>query len=127
MAQLHVPHREGLNLFGLFVEALLRRRLNEREWEPRGQAQIVLRAGGMTVTLRLAAGAITLLPGAVERATVSVSGDLSTFLHLGLGHSPFWLLLTGRLRARGNLLALWPLRRLLGPPVCLRERKANEP
>jgi len=95
-----------MNLLGLFLQDLLRRNLARPEGAARARrlrGHLVLRAGRMAVTLHLEGHRLRLERGAVAQPTAEVTGDLATFLAIGLGHPPLGFLLRRQLRVRGNL------------------------
>jgi len=74
---------------------------------------VVIQAGAMAVTLLFDQGHFLLRRGAAAKPQARVVGSLDTLLRLSLGGGMILPVLSGRLKARGNLFLLLKIRRLL--------------
>lgn len=93
-----------MHLVGHFLRALLERNLRAGAKVPRGCVAVC--AGRMELTLTGDGERVCLAPGVAPDARAVVSAPLETFLDVALGHGMVLPFLNGRLRLRGNPLAL---------------------
>jgi len=105
-----------MNLLGLILAGIIERNLEDQEKRQRFEkldAEVVVRAGEMAVTLRFGGGRLVVSRGASERPRAQVAGSLDALMALSLGGGMVGPWLAGRLKTRGSLLLLLRLRRLL--------------
>ena len=107
---------ETMNLLGLLLRSILERNLADPAKAARAarlRGEIAVRGGRMRVTLKFAAGDITITRAASARPRARVEGSLTAFLGVaqGKGLASAWL--SGRLSAKGNLLFLLKILPLL--------------
>lgn len=106
-----------MNLLGLILGDIMERSLADpdrrRRYAALVPAEVVVRAGEMTVTLGFEREALVVRRGAAERPRAQVAGSLDALMDLSLGGGMVGPWLTGRLKTRGSLLLLLRLRPLL--------------
>ncbi len=103
-----------MHLVGHFLRAVLERNLRAGARVPRGSVGV--RAGRMELTLSGDGERVRLSVGIAPEARAVVSGALSDFLAIARGRGVLRPLLSGRVRLRGNPLALLPWLGLLRVP-----------
>jgi hypothetical protein len=107
-----VAQPERMNLLGLLLRGLLERRLRAGR-PPSLTGDVLVDAGGMRVTIRFSGGSVEITrdPPAA-RPIAQIRGTLRAFLDLAVGRGWLRSVLAGRIRPRGNPLALLRLLRL---------------
>ena len=108
--------RDRMNLLGLVLAGVLERNASSPEGRRtlvRAPAAVVVRAGRMAVTLWVGGGRVRVVRGEEKTPRAQVSGSMSSLAQLALGGSILGLVLSRKIRVRGNLLLLLGLRRLL--------------
>jgi hypothetical protein len=105
-----------MNLLGLILAGIIERNLEDQAKLQRFEkldAEVVVKAGEMAVTLRFEKGQLTVSRGVAEKPRAQVAGSLDALMALSLGGGMVGPWLAGRLKTRGSLLLLLGLRRLL--------------
>jgi len=105
-----VVERDRMNLLGLLLSSVLERALATPAAARHARAlrgDVAIEASGMAVTMRFEAGRVEVRRGLSPRPRATIRGTLTALLGAALGRGRAWSLLTGRLRPRGNLFALW--------------------
>ena len=105
-----------MNLLGLILAGIIERNLQDAAALRRFQgieADVVVQAGQMVVTLHFQRGHLRVARGEVQRPRARVAGSLDALMSLSLGGGMVGPWLSGRLKTRGSLLLLLRLRRLL--------------
>ncbi len=105
-----------MNLLGLVLAGVLERGASSaqaRRTLGRSPSAVVVRAGRMAVTLWVGGGRVRVVRGEEKSPGAQVSGSMSSLAKLVLGGNMLGLVLSRRIRVRGNLLLLLGLRRLL--------------
>jgi hypothetical protein len=121
MARVTIDEPGRMNLLGLMLADVLQRNVDTEGGQrvlARLAGEFVIGAGEMQVALRVAPDGVTVSRQATNRPRAELHGTLDTLLGLALGHNPVAPVLLGRLRLRGNPLALWQLRSLLRTKPC---------
>jgi hypothetical protein len=116
MDHVNVCEPERMNLLGLLLASLLRRRLADRRLRrpmQRLRATVAVEAGGMGVTLVFDDGEVSLTRDLLHDADAVVSGSLTGLLDAALGRNRIRRVLRGELRARGSPMVLWRVMKLL--------------
>ena len=103
---------DRMNLLGLMLGNVIARNL-ARGAGRKLRGHVVVRAGEMVVTIKLAGDQVAIARGAVDPIRAEVSGSMEALLALALGGGMIGPWLAGRLRTRGSLLLLLGLRPLL--------------
>jgi hypothetical protein len=118
MERILVEDPQKMPILGLMVREVLTNRLKDEAIFQKFSVQpvvLVIRAGGMAVTLTISGQGVNIRKGAVEPATVEISGTMKGLLE-SLSRGPLlglWHLLQGHLWIKGNPLKLLPLLPLL--------------
>jgi len=105
-----VAEPERMNLLGLMVAGMLRRRLVDPAARRHARAlrgDVVLEASGMHVTLHFQPSRIEVTRRAPARPRAAVRGTLTALLGAALGRDRMRSFLSGQLRASGSPIALW--------------------
>lgn len=116
MDHVNVCEPERMNLLGLLLASLLRRRLADRRVRRhvrRLRATVVVEAGGMGVTLVFDDGEVSITRDPVDDADAVVRGSLTGLLDAALGRNRVRRVLRGELRAHGSPMVLWQVMTLL--------------
>jgi len=106
---------ETMNLLGLLMSGLLATKLSDERIFSRVSGitgDILVRAGDMSVTLRMNGGGVTIIRGESERPLARVAGTMIALLDVVVKGRMLWPLLTGKLRIGGNpfiLLKMLPM------------------
>ncbi len=98
---------DAMNLLGLMVASVLRRRVQESSFSPIlrfAPGSVAIRTAGMGVTLRLSHERLLIERGFDETAAARVEVDMKTLLDLSLGRVSVGKLMAGDLKLRGNVL-----------------------
>ena len=109
-----------MNLLGLMLASVLRRRLEDPSGERHARAlrgEVVIEASGMQITLGFDSGQIRISRGAADKPCARLEGALDALLAASLGRGRVRSVLTGRLRVRGGPLTLWHLLNLVRCPT----------
>jgi hypothetical protein len=108
-----------MNLLGLLLASLLRRRLAEAGGvhARRLRGDVVFEASGMQAVVRFEPQRVRVERVASGRPIARIEGSLAGLLDAALGRRRLANVARGQLRARGRPLALWRVLRLLSPPA----------
>jgi len=116
MQEVQVKNIAGMNLLGLFITSIINRNLKipeKYEQLKKLNCSILIKANKMKVTLHLKDGEISIERGAIPKPTAAVEGSLNTFLKVGLGKNILGLLVTRKIKIRGNPFVLLPLSKII--------------
>ena len=94
----------GLLLGNIIARAAVRPEVIKRLDKLRGA--VVVEAGKMTITLDFEDGVVTVRRGAVDKPRARVGGSMQALLNISLGGGMVGPWLSGRIKARGNMLML---------------------
>lgn len=119
MAEVKVREGEELNGLGLMLKEIIDRNLQDpgkyRAVE-KLKASVVIResSSGVAVTLHFRAGEIEIQNDAIEKPTAYQEAGFENMAYISSGQlSPTWALLTGKVKARGNLLVLLKISKIM--------------
>lgn len=105
-----VSRPESMNLLGLMLSNILRRRLAERSGRRHASAihgDVVIEASGMIVTLAFEPSHVEISRRTATHPLAQIRGTLVALLEAALGEHVAQNFLSKNLRVRGNAGALW--------------------
>lgn len=116
MANVSIEDPARMNLLGLILGSIIERNMADEDLSRRYEklvADVVVRAGEMTVALRFDRGRVVITRRPVDRPRAQVGGSLASLMKLSLGGGMVGPWLAGRLKTKGSLLLLLKIRGLL--------------
>lgn len=105
-----------MNLLGLFLANIIGRNLEQPEQLKRlskVKGSINVFAGAMTVALSFSEGALTVSREPLQGANAQVSGTMDALMGMALGRSMVGMVLSGRIKIKGNPFLLLKIKPLL--------------
>jgi hypothetical protein len=105
-----------MNLLGLLLGNVIERNLSEPAHQRRLgalEADVMIQAGEMVVTLSFSRGQLTIARGASEKAKAGIRGSLDALMHMALGRGLIGPLLSGRIKISGNPFTLLKIKPLM--------------
>ncbi|MBN1947914.1 MAG: hypothetical protein JW797_19765 [Bradymonadales bacterium] len=118
MVAIELVNEQEANLLGLILKGILERNLKDRElpaWCQKKPRTVHVKAGQMTVTVRLAKEGVRIERGHTGQAGASVAGTLKAFMNVATGGALVGPVLKGHIKIGGNpllLLKMLPLLRV---------------